>query len=211
MTRIPKFLKVAFEAGFYVLVAFSLAWGAGAAIQGQMPAARRPILARSASDADKLKRDLHLADGRPAIVEFMDFQCPPCRAAWPKIHAILSANPDAQYRHINFPLQMHPYAFDAAVASEVAVEGGAGDEAFAALIGGATGLDSKSLNRFLSTKGLPAVIGTPKAEHYRKLVIRDMNLAGELRIDSTPTIFVLQRDGSLYEVSAMGRISGLLR
>jgi protein-disulfide isomerase len=66
---------------------------------------------------------LHLTGGKTTIVEFMDFQCPPCRAAWPHLKSILKSHPLVGDRAVMFPLRMHPLAFDAAVASVEARQG----------------------------------------------------------------------------------------
>jgi protein-disulfide isomerase len=64
--------------------------------------------------------------GPVEILEFSDFQCPACGAAYPEAKAFIESNSDKAkvvYRH--FPLtQIHPFAFKAAEASECAADQG---------------------------------------------------------------------------------------
>lgn len=59
------------------------------------------------------------------IVEFSDFQCPFCAQAAESLTGVRERHPEVTvvYRHL--PLQAHPHAFAAAVASECAAEQGA--------------------------------------------------------------------------------------
>lgn len=59
------------------------------------------------------------------LVEFADYQCPPCRKASETIQELLTRNPNVRLAFRNFPLKIHPYAFSAAVAAEAAREQGA--------------------------------------------------------------------------------------
>lgn len=59
------------------------------------------------------------------LIEYSDFQCPACAAFYPVVAEVLSAHGDAihfEYKH--FPLPMHPYAQQAAVAAEAAGQQG---------------------------------------------------------------------------------------
>lgn len=60
------------------------------------------------------------------IVEFSDLQCPACRTAETTVNKVMADNPgkiELVYRH--FPLeQLHPYAREAAIASEIVAEQG---------------------------------------------------------------------------------------
>jgi protein-disulfide isomerase len=62
---------------------------------------------------------------RVTIVEFSDFQCPFCGQAAQALQGVRERYPDVAivYRHL--PLEAHPHAFAAAVASECAAEQGA--------------------------------------------------------------------------------------
>ena len=75
------------------------------------------------SDQDHVKGDLHAP---VVLVEYGDFQCPHCGAAFPIVEQIVKEYKDKMafvFRH--FPLaEAHPYAQAAAVASEAAANQG---------------------------------------------------------------------------------------
>lgn len=49
-------------------------------------------------------------DAPVTIVEFGDLQCPACKAAQPKIEALVAAEPNARFVFQNFPLEIHNWA-----------------------------------------------------------------------------------------------------
>lgn len=60
-------------------------------------------------------------DGTVTLVEYSDLQCPACASFLPAINEALELYGDSikfEYRH--FPLPIHPYAIDAAMAAEAA-------------------------------------------------------------------------------------------
>jgi len=65
------------------------------------------------------------ADARLTIVEFSDFQCPFCGQAAVALEGIRERYPQVAVTYRHFPLDNHPHAFAAAVASECAAEQGA--------------------------------------------------------------------------------------
>ena len=60
-------------------------------------------------------------DAQITVVEFSDFQCPYCARATPAVEALLKAYPkDVKVYFMHFPLNFHPEAVPAAVASQCA-------------------------------------------------------------------------------------------
>src|SRR5271165_6751126 len=62
------------------------------------------------------------------IVEFGDLQCPACKAAQPRIEALVAAEPNARFVFQNFPLEMHNWAAKGAAYADCV--GQASSEAF---------------------------------------------------------------------------------
>jgi protein-disulfide isomerase len=74
------------------------------------------------------------APGKINVVEFVDYECPVCRAYNPELHALLEQYGDrVHFVRLNFPLRMHEFARDAARAQVCVREQGKG-EAMAALL-----------------------------------------------------------------------------
>ena len=62
-------------------------------------------------------------DAKVSIVEFGDFQCPACAAAFPIVEQLLALykdNPQVNFVSRNFPLPQHQYALITAEAAEAA-------------------------------------------------------------------------------------------
>ncbi len=65
------------------------------------------------------------ADAKVKIVEYSDFQCPYCRLLHPAVNQVLNDYKDkVQFSYKQFPLDFHPQANNAALASECANEQG---------------------------------------------------------------------------------------
>lgn len=61
------------------------------------------------------------SDALVQIIEFFDYQCPFCKSVQPVVEAIMQKYPNkVSFIHEHFPLDIHEYAFDAAVAAECA-------------------------------------------------------------------------------------------
>jgi protein-disulfide isomerase len=199
------------EIGCYLVFASGSAVGMTYLFRPKLPESAQPTVLRSQTDAALLKAALKLEDGKPAVVEFMDFECPPCRSTYPKIKTILKENPQANYRAVNFPLDIHHYAFDAAVAFEIAKKNGQQDEVFDDLFTKSLDLSPKGLNKYLKNRKLPALVGGSEAGAYRDNVDKQRTLGKDLQVSGTPTFFVLSKNGDLTQVRAYGRIAEFLK
>ncbi len=140
------------------------------------------------------------------LVEFADFQCPYCKDAQPTVQKLLQDFPNAHFVYENFPLSQHTEAPKAAAYS-VCVDKAGGDEAFYkfsdAVFANQAALTPESSDKALQdavTKiGMdPAKIAacstTPEA---KAAVETSKNLALELDVPSTPTLYVNGRGISL--------------
>lgn len=153
------------------------------------------------------------------IVEYSDFECTHCARAYRDLHALLAERPnDVRLVFRHFPLDascnptlnrsIHRTACEAAIAAECAGEAGKfwefhdylfehqgrRDYVRAAM---ELGLDA---DRFRSCMG---------SERARDAVVRDVNAAVELGVESTPTLFFNGRavrgalDGRFYEYALL--------
>jgi protein-disulfide isomerase len=104
-----------------------LMWKSGSLNSSSNSPANQPL-----ADAGKLQRDnSHMtgkAGAKVTVVEFGDYQCPACAAAYPILKQVLeqqyAGNPDVNFVFRNFPLHQHPNAVPAAEAAEAAGEQG---------------------------------------------------------------------------------------
>jgi protein-disulfide isomerase len=136
------------------------------------------------------------------LVEYGDFQCPHCAAAYPEVAAIANELSDSLrlvFRH--FPLaQVHPQAQRAAEAAEAAASQGRFWEMAPLLYENQEELDDHSLGRYAKKAGL-------NLKRFKKELSSGVHAArvradylGGVRsgVDGTPTFFI---NGKRYEGS----------
>lgn len=142
------------------------------------------------------------ADAPVTIVEFSDFECPACGAAYRDLHALTAANPNVRLVFRHYPLDsscnpqmqraLHPDACRAAAAAECA---GRQDRFWPyhdRLFENQRTLDRDSLFRYAREVGLDiAAFRTCLDDPATMARIREDVATGEkLGVDSTPTIFI---------------------
>jgi protein-disulfide isomerase len=161
------------------------------------PVGTTPFETPTAQLRQPLTDDDHLL-GPPAaavtLVEYGDYQCPYCRAAYPLVKELLRLRPETVrlvYRH--FPLtNVHPYAETAAELAEAAAVRGAFWPMHDWLFTHQDVLDPPHLALGLDRVGLPVeeVDRELDARRYRDRVQRDF--VGGIRsgVNGTPTFFV---------------------
>lgn len=160
---------------------------------------------------ERIRQYLKLEKGSRTLVAFMDFQCPSCQKNWPGIRAALKQHPEVHFYSVSFPLvRQHKDAFNAAVAYEVARSTGAQRAVYEALLSGRQGLDAASLNRYLKAHRLPAVVGTPRATKYEDRVNEQLKFATSLAIAKTPTLVLIDANGSAATLDSADKLSSLL-
>jgi len=134
------------------------------------------------------------------IVEFSDFQCPFCAKTHPVVEAVQRRHPDrvaVLYRH--FPLDpIHPYARQAAQASECAAAQGRFAEFSSALFAQQDSIGEKPWARFAAETGVgdaPAFDRCVKDTKIAANVERDALAGRETKVEVTPTLVI---NGTLH-------------
>jgi protein-disulfide isomerase len=131
---------------------------------------------------------------RVKIVEWSDFQCPSCGAAYQQLGPVFKQYADGiqvELRH--FPLtSIHPYALGAAVASECAADQGKFWEYHDLLFENQTDLKKKDLITYATRLGLDTTLfqNCYDSQVKNKQVRADIDEGKNLGIDSTPTFFI---------------------
>ncbi|MEZ0327666.1 MAG: vitamin K epoxide reductase family protein [Fimbriimonas sp.] len=143
------------------------------------------------------------------IVEFADLQCGSCQTHSPMVKAFAQTYPDKVriiYRH--FPLaNRHQWAMPAAAVSEYAAEKGKfWDVAMAVMeshreLEGPDELYEIAQKTGLNVADLKKRMTNPEDPAYKRVVV-DMDLAGELGIEVTPTFFLISEGGKKIEVAS---------
>lgn len=132
------------------------------------------------------------------LVEFGDYQCPPCRAEYGALKTLVAQRQTQVgfvFRH--YPLmEIHPAAFTAALYVEAAREQGKFGPMHDMVYSDAAGVAPKALEGYaarlhLSSAALHQSIGTTAKARVRA----DLSDALTLKLDSTPTLILCEPGG----------------
>jgi len=138
-------------------------------------------------------------DARIEIVEFSDFQCPFCRELQPVLDQVLKAFPkDVKLVYKQFPLNIHQYARQAAVASMAAHAQGKFWLLHDKLFQNSSAITDENIKRWARDVGLNMTefekamqSGSPETQ-----IKKDMEDGANARVLGTPTLFI---DGKRYQ------------
>ncbi len=148
------------------------------------------------------------ADAKVVLVEFGDYQCPSCGAAYPvlKNEILPQFNNKIRFVFKNFPLtQIHKNAMAGANAAEAAGAQGKYWEMHDALYEHQTEWSTASdptpfFAQYASNLGLDSnrLVSEVKAQKYKDVIQKDMDLGNDLKVQGTPTFYV---NGTLVDTS----------
>jgi protein-disulfide isomerase len=134
------------------------------------------------------------------LVEYGDYECPHCRAAYPVIDEIVGAmKNDALFAYRHFPLtQTHPHGMEAAQAAELAGSHGLFWEMHDMLFSHQDALATRDLVQYAARLGLdPAPFARALAARSHAARVREDFVSGvRSGVNGTPTFFV---DGFRYD------------
>jgi protein-disulfide isomerase len=149
------------------------------------------------------------ADAPVTLVEYSDFECPYCGAAYPVVKALLRRfGHRLRFIFRHFPLtQIHPHAAHAAEAAEAASDAGKFWEMHDAIFEHQQALTDRDLAGYGAQAGIdPAVIAGALAAHtYAPRVQEDFMSGVRSGVSGTPTFFIngQKYDGN-YDAGSLG-------
>ncbi len=155
------------------------------------------------------------ANAKVTVVEFSDFQCPHCRVLSQTLKTLVPKYPQVRFVFKNFPItQIHPWAMTAAVAGRCAFQ--SSPDAFWKMHDAifqqqeliSTEIVYDKLTDFAAAAGLnrddfKACLADPEVQ---KSVEADAALGKELKISSTPTVFVNGRENVGGDPAALDQL-----
>src|SRR6476660_660575 len=152
----------------------------------------------------------HAADGsqlkpppgaRAAIVMFEDLECPDCARAYPVVWEAAKKHNIPVVLH-DFPLQAHPWSFDAAVFARYfdTKSEKLGDDFRGYIFKNQTQIDKSNLrqyvDKFANENKAPLPFVFDPAGELKAKVIADRDLGTQIGLTGTPTIFVVGNGGA---------------
>lgn len=151
----------------------------------------------------------HAADGsslkpppgaRVAIVVFEDLECPDCARAYPVVWDTANAHHVPVVLH-DFPLQMHPWSFDAAVFARYfdTKSEKLGNDFRGYIFKNQTEINKGNLRQYVEKFGndnkAPLPFAPDPEGKLKDKVIADRDLGTQIGLQHTPTIFVVGDGG----------------
>jgi protein-disulfide isomerase len=155
------------------------------------------------------------------VVEYGDFECPPCGQAEPAVRELLADDGDLRYVWRHLPLtDVHPHAQLAAEGSEAAAKQGQFWEMHDQLLGHQGALTARDLVRYAGDLGLDVErFASDLSRHAGSArIAEDVDSADISGVSGTPTFFVNGRRhygpydlGSLADAVRVARARAMIR
>ena len=146
------------------------------------------------------------------LVEFADYQCPPCRAIGTRLPSFLARFPGkVRLTFRNLPLAIHPQARSAAIAAEAAREQGRFWQMHDALYRQQNSLSAGVIQMEANRQGLDAQRFQQALTRTAPLAVAKDEYAAEcLRIESTPTFFLCCPDKRIVKLGKLAQAESYL-
>jgi protein-disulfide isomerase len=159
-------------------------------------------LAAARTDSHRLST---AADGKVTVVEFLDFECEACGAAYPGVERLRQEYGDRiTYVVRYFPIESHPNALTSAYAAEAAARQGKFEQMYVKLFDNQTRWGHQEQSQAETFAGYAAELGLDVAKFRADVadpavaarVRSDAEDGVELGVRGTPTFFI---NGARYE------------
>jgi len=140
------------------------------------------------------------AGERVAIVVFEDLECPRCALAYPQVWDAANAHHVHVMLH-DFPLQMHPWSFDAAVYARFfdTKSEKLGNDFRGYIYGNQPSITKANLRqyveKFANDNKVPLPFALDTDGKLKEKVIADRDMGNRINVRHTPTIFVIGNGG----------------
>jgi protein-disulfide isomerase len=156
-----------------------------------------PVASRAA-DGSSLKPP---PGARVAIIVFEDLECPDCARAYPVVWDAAKKHNIPVVLH-DFPLQMHPWSFDAAVFARYfdTKSQKLGDDFRGYIYQNQPQIDKQNLrqwvDKFASAKNSPVPFVLDPDGQFKNKILADRQMGNQIGLQHTPTIFVVGNGGA---------------
>jgi hypothetical protein len=176
----------------------------------------RPL--RTAQPIEASARDIlagrsgYLGDAKSpyTLVEFADYECPPCRANRVKVHDVLEryqGKLKLDFRNLPLPT-LHPNAMYAAIVAEAARKQGKFWDTNSLLFN--LKLSEPAIQKVVKDHLQAGILPTDLLGLARNAVEADTDLANQIGIEGTPGFLLCCPDGKVYRLQTPDSVSEIL-
>ena len=146
------------------------------------------------------------------LVEFADYQCPPCRATARHVTALLNTlHKKVRFTFRNYPLKkLHPYAYPAAVAAEIARKHGCFWQMHDLLYIHQEELSDAYIEKTLKSFDLHRTAGTLDQKAAAQVIAQDITDGDLCGLKGTPTFVLCCPDGHILRLEDINQISDIV-
>jgi|GEM_PF-753420 Protein-disulfide isomerase len=176
----------------------------------------RPSLNVTAALVDEMYSKARHTKGDPnaplTIVEFADFECPSCRTAYEQNVKDIEKKLPVRFAFYHLPLDMHPRAIPAAVATEAAGKQGKFWEMYNQLFEPANVLLTDEVLEAAAKKiglDITKFNADRQASDVADIPLKEREHALEHGIDTTPTFLIKDKNGNTTSVAGAGAFKEL--
>jgi len=153
----------------------------------------------------------HAQSNKPVLVEFMDYQCPPCKSLQPKLNEWLGRHAfSVEFSVRNYPLSMHPFAQQAAEVAEYARNLGKFEETHLSILAQTT-LDASVLNKLEASLAKSETAVSSARSKAKKTVDEDLRVALQLELTGTPSLLLMFPNGKVYQIYSFDQADALIK
>ena len=149
------------------------------------------------------------------LVEFGDYQCPPCARLFPQIDDVLSRHRSKlRFQFRQYPLPGHKMAFPAAMLAESARSCGRFEQVHRALYALGAKVQQSDLDAIAKTYGVRRPSDSTPTDLDKQLearIVSDKVQASKLPIEGTPSLYLCTPDQKVLEVYNAAQISELIK
>ena len=141
------------------------------------------------------------------LVEFGDYECPPCAAASKRVDALLKEHPDLKFEFRQFPLKsLHKNAMAAALLAESARKVGKFREVHDALYKLNTDISAENLQQIAMAYNL----SKPTQTEQQK-INHDISDAQKVKVNGTPTFVLCLPTGEVVTLGSLDQVHDLVQ
>lgn len=141
-----------------------------------------------------VKSNVELSSAPVQILKFYDYQCPWCKSVQPAINTVLhNYSEKISVQYIHFPLRIHAFAYEAAIAVECAKNQNGFESYHSLLFEGQEFLGELSYVDIAQDAGIldiPTFVNCVKNEETAHIVNEGLDLAKQLNVNSIPTFLI---------------------